>query len=198
MRAQLQHQATTDADVVLLPIRCAATARLKGFEVLARKPAPCGSACARRDEPKYAPAPAHQLARVLSGEVASLIAGHGLKLWIPLSLDALRRDDSAIVLFDGLAATELARTDITFELQASAIVASVSAMNERALEAIAWQDSRIAVSGLSDFTSIEAALNPRQIWWMVVLIVSLNLAGCIAAKLFGSRSGALIGGVLGG
>ena len=158
MRAQLQHQATTDADVVLLPIRCAATARLKGFEVLARKPAPCGSACARRDEPKYAPAPAHQLARVLSGEVASLIAGHGLKLWIPLSLDALRRDDSAIVLFDGLAATELARTDITFELQASAIVASVSAMNERALEAIAWQDSRIAVSGLSDFTSIEAAL----------------------------------------
>jgi uncharacterized membrane protein (DUF4010 family) len=41
-------------------------------------------------------------------------------------------------------------------------------------------------------------LNPRQIWWMVVLIVSINLAGYVAAKLLGARSGALIGGVLGG
>ena len=41
-------------------------------------------------------------------------------------------------------------------------------------------------------------LNPRQIWWMVVLIVSINLAGYVAAKLFGTRGGALIGGVLGG
>lgn len=41
-------------------------------------------------------------------------------------------------------------------------------------------------------------LNPRQIWWMVVLIVSINLAGYVVAKLFGTRSGALIGGVLGG
>jgi uncharacterized membrane protein (DUF4010 family) len=41
-------------------------------------------------------------------------------------------------------------------------------------------------------------LNPRQTWWMVVLIVSINLAGYIAAKLLGARSGALIGGVLGG
>ena len=41
-------------------------------------------------------------------------------------------------------------------------------------------------------------LNPRQIWWMVVFIVSINLAGYVAAKLLGTRSGALVGGVLGG
>lgn len=41
-------------------------------------------------------------------------------------------------------------------------------------------------------------LNPREIWWMVVLIVSINLAGYVAAKLLGARSGALVGGVLGG
>ena len=41
-------------------------------------------------------------------------------------------------------------------------------------------------------------LNPREIWWMVVLIVSINLAGYVAAKLLGTRSGALLGGVLGG
>jgi uncharacterized membrane protein (DUF4010 family) len=41
-------------------------------------------------------------------------------------------------------------------------------------------------------------LNPRQIWWMVVLIVAIGLAGYVAAKLFGERSGALLGGVMGG
>lgn len=41
-------------------------------------------------------------------------------------------------------------------------------------------------------------LNPREIWWMVVLIVSINLAGYVASKLLGTRSGALLGGVLGG
>jgi len=41
-------------------------------------------------------------------------------------------------------------------------------------------------------------LNPREVWWMVVLIVSINLAGYVAAKLLGTRSGALLGGVLGG
>src|SRR5437899_6683431 len=41
-------------------------------------------------------------------------------------------------------------------------------------------------------------LNPREIWWMVVLIVAINLAGYVAAKLLGTRSGALLGGMLGG
>jgi uncharacterized membrane protein (DUF4010 family) len=41
-------------------------------------------------------------------------------------------------------------------------------------------------------------LNPRRLWWMVVLIVGLNLLGYVAGKLFGSRRGALLGGVLGG
>lgn len=41
-------------------------------------------------------------------------------------------------------------------------------------------------------------LNPREIWWMVVLIVSINLAGYVASKVFGTRSGALLGGALGG
>jgi uncharacterized membrane protein (DUF4010 family) len=40
-------------------------------------------------------------------------------------------------------------------------------------------------------------LNPREIWWMVVLIVSINLAGYVVAKL-GTRRGALLGGLLGG
>ena len=41
-------------------------------------------------------------------------------------------------------------------------------------------------------------LNPREIWWMVVLIVSINLAGYVASKLLGTRRGALLGGALGG
>lgn len=100
----------------------------------------------------------HQLAQVLAGEVASLISGHGLRLWIPLSLDALRRDGSALVLLDGLAAAELAGDDITVEVAASDILAAVSRPSEALLAELSSQDVRIAVSGLSDFTSIEAAL----------------------------------------
>jgi uncharacterized membrane protein (DUF4010 family) len=42
------------------------------------------------------------------------------------------------------------------------------------------------------------AFNLREIWWMVVLIVSINLAGYVAYKLFGTRRGALLGGLVGG
>jgi len=41
-------------------------------------------------------------------------------------------------------------------------------------------------------------LNPYQIWWMVVLIVGLSLAGYVAYKLFGAKAGAALSGVLGG
>lgn len=41
-------------------------------------------------------------------------------------------------------------------------------------------------------------LNPYQVWWMVVLIVALSLAGYVAFKLFGSRAGAVLAGLLGG
>jgi len=41
-------------------------------------------------------------------------------------------------------------------------------------------------------------LNPQQIWFMVVLIVGINLGGYVAYKLFGQRSGAALAGVLGG
>jgi uncharacterized membrane protein (DUF4010 family) len=41
-------------------------------------------------------------------------------------------------------------------------------------------------------------LNPRQIWFMVVLIVGLNLLGYGAFRLTGERSGTLLAGVLGG
>jgi uncharacterized membrane protein (DUF4010 family) len=41
-------------------------------------------------------------------------------------------------------------------------------------------------------------LNPRQIWWMVVLIVGLNLVGYGAYRLFGERAGTLLAGILGG
>lgn len=41
-------------------------------------------------------------------------------------------------------------------------------------------------------------LNPREVWWMVVLIVSINLAGYAALKRLGARGGALLGGLLGG
>jgi uncharacterized membrane protein (DUF4010 family) len=43
-----------------------------------------------------------------------------------------------------------------------------------------------------------AVLNPRQIWWMVVLIVGINLGGYIAYKFFGSETGVILGGILGG
>jgi len=43
-----------------------------------------------------------------------------------------------------------------------------------------------------------AVLNPRHIWWMVVLIVGISLAGYIIYKFFGERVGAALGGILGG
>lgn len=43
-----------------------------------------------------------------------------------------------------------------------------------------------------------AVLNPRQIWWMVVLIVGIGLGGYVAYKLVGGRAGTVLGGVLGG
>jgi len=41
-------------------------------------------------------------------------------------------------------------------------------------------------------------LNPYQIWWMVVLIVGLSLAGYVAYKLFGAGAGTVLAGILGG
>jgi uncharacterized membrane protein (DUF4010 family) len=41
-------------------------------------------------------------------------------------------------------------------------------------------------------------LNPRQVWWMVVLIVGISLAGYVGYKLLGARAGTLVGGLLGG
>jgi len=42
------------------------------------------------------------------------------------------------------------------------------------------------------------ALNPYQIWLMVVLIVGISLVGYVAHKLLGERQGAVLGGVVGG
>jgi uncharacterized membrane protein (DUF4010 family) len=43
-----------------------------------------------------------------------------------------------------------------------------------------------------------AVLNPRQIWWMVVLIVGISLGGYIAYKFLGRQAGVVLGGILGG
>jgi uncharacterized membrane protein (DUF4010 family) len=43
-----------------------------------------------------------------------------------------------------------------------------------------------------------AVLNPRNIWWMVVLIVGISLGGYIAYKFLGQRAGIVLGGILGG
>ena len=43
-----------------------------------------------------------------------------------------------------------------------------------------------------------AVLNPRQVWWMVVLIVGISLGGYIAYKFFGEKLGIVVGGLLGG
>ena len=163
MRAPSAHETTIDAGIVLLPIRCTATARLKGFEVLACESETGRSAMVCGDGAKYLPASARRLAQVLTGEVASLINGHGLKLWIPLSLEALRNDASAIALFDGLAATELTGGDITFDLEAREILSSFASANDDVLAALTWQDSRIAISGLSDLSSMETLLADERI-----------------------------------
>lgn len=42
------------------------------------------------------------------------------------------------------------------------------------------------------------SLNPKEIWWMVVLIVGIGLFGYFLYKIFGSRAGVLLGGILGG
>jgi uncharacterized membrane protein (DUF4010 family) len=42
------------------------------------------------------------------------------------------------------------------------------------------------------------AINPRQIWWMVVLISGLALAGYLALRIVGARHGAAVLGIFGG
>jgi len=42
------------------------------------------------------------------------------------------------------------------------------------------------------------AINPRQMWWMVVLISGLSLAGYAALRLAGQQNGTLLTGLLGG
>lgn len=41
-------------------------------------------------------------------------------------------------------------------------------------------------------------LNPREVWWMVVLVVAISLAGWLALKLYGQRVGVLLAGLIGG
>jgi uncharacterized membrane protein (DUF4010 family) len=43
-----------------------------------------------------------------------------------------------------------------------------------------------------------AVWNPRQIWWMVVLIVGISLGGYIAYKFWGEKTGLALSGILGG
>jgi EAL domain-containing protein (putative c-di-GMP-specific phosphodiesterase class I) len=180
----LQREAATDADVVLLPVRCAATARLKGFEVLACKPEPSGLSDARNHKPMYARAAARRLAQVLSGELMRLVAGHGLRLWIPLSLNSLRCD--ATVLFDGIAMAGLEGDNITFELAASDVLAGIASPKQDLLAALRAQSSRIAVSGLSDFASIEGAFAKGQI---SEVRLSATLCGIPSPPGFASRLG---------
>jgi uncharacterized membrane protein (DUF4010 family) len=42
------------------------------------------------------------------------------------------------------------------------------------------------------------ALNPYQIWWMVVLIAGLSFAGYLAIRILGARLGVLLSGLAGG
>jgi uncharacterized membrane protein (DUF4010 family) len=42
------------------------------------------------------------------------------------------------------------------------------------------------------------ALNPRQVWWMVVLISGLALSGYLALRIVGTRHGAALLGIFGG
>ena len=42
------------------------------------------------------------------------------------------------------------------------------------------------------------AINPRQVWWMVVLISGLALAGYLALRIIGTRHGAAVLGIFGG
>lgn len=43
-----------------------------------------------------------------------------------------------------------------------------------------------------------SVLNPRQVWWMVVLMVSVSLLGYVSYRLVGARRGTLLTGLLGG
>ena len=43
-----------------------------------------------------------------------------------------------------------------------------------------------------------SVLNPRNIWWMVVLIVGISLGGYIVYKFWGNRAGVVLSGILGG
>jgi len=49
-----------------------------------------------------------------------------------------------------------------------------------------------------DVLGVPAVFNPRETWWMVVLIVGMSLGAYIAYKFLGRDAGMALGGVLGG
>jgi len=41
-------------------------------------------------------------------------------------------------------------------------------------------------------------INPTEVWFVVVLLVGLNLIGYVATRIVGGRAGTLVSGLLGG
>src|SRR5687767_12077242 len=78
------------------------------------------------------------------------------------------------------------------------LVASLSDQDVRAIMQFVVV-SLIVLPVLPDATyGPYGVLNPREIWWMVVLIVGLNLVGYGAFRLLGEKVGTALAGILGG
>ncbi|MEW6131363.1 MAG: DUF4010 domain-containing protein [Acidobacteriota bacterium] len=87
---------------------------------------------------------------------------------------------------------------LQFKNQMHAVVAKLGEEDLKAIMQFALI-SLVILPVLPDATYDRfSVINPRQIWYMVVLIVGISLGGYIVYKFFGKNAGIVLGGILGG
>lgn len=139
-----------------------------------------------------------------------LVAGNLLEHRGPDSDPGVTTETAALLVFGN--GVYLAAGTVSFGIAVGVVVAALLAFKVE-LHSFAHRleenDFKAAIQfGLLSFVVLPvlpdqaygpyAVLNPRNIWWMVILIVGIGLAGYIAHKVLPASKGLLLGGVIGG
>jgi uncharacterized membrane protein (DUF4010 family) len=158
-------------------------------------------------------------AATLLGVVAMVIAGEVIKSRLKPD-PGITTDISALIMFvvgAMLAAMpELALIPIAVSIVLAVLLASKDTMHgfagrldEKDVRAILQfavitfivlpilpdRSLELAIGSTGEWLNV---LNPRQVWWMVVLVVGISLTAYVGYKALGTRAGAALAGTLGG
>ena len=131
--------------IVCFPVRATSDASLQGIEVRARGDRPLAAGLARQDCGLLG---AHQLGRVLSASMAKVMAAHGTRLWIPLSLQALRDEELATSMRLWIQAGKWRPDLLTLAIAPDEVASDPQAL-ARGLAELASCDARIAFTDVS-------------------------------------------------